>query len=119
MRNLRLQRARIHNLAERSVGRQRQKVTRNVEGPRLQRALVRFLLHVGRFGSNVDQILRHVRRKRLVLGEQKIQCLAVETSPLIIRPEIRRVIPTLLEVLIPRRPLLPIPALLVGQFNRR
>ena len=71
MRNLRLQSARIDDLAQRSVRRQRQQIPRDIEGPRLQRALVRILLHLGRLRRDADQILSHVRRKRFVLREQK------------------------------------------------
>ena len=60
-----------------------------------------------------------MRRKRFILGKQKIQSLAVELAPLVIRAEVGCVIPALLEILIPRRPLLPVPSLLVCKFNRR
>ena len=48
MRNLRLQRARIHDLAQRSVDRQRQQIAREVKSPRPQGAIVGFLLHLRR-----------------------------------------------------------------------
>ena len=41
-----LQRSRIHDLAQRSIGRQRQQVSRDVKRPRPQRPLVRILLHI-------------------------------------------------------------------------
>ena len=40
VRDLRFQRARIDDFAQRSIGRQRQQITRDVEGPRAQGALV-------------------------------------------------------------------------------
>ena len=46
--HLGLQRARIHDLAQRGVGRQRQQIARHVEGPRPQRPLEALRLHLRR-----------------------------------------------------------------------
>ena len=119
VRHLVLQGARIDDFAQRRIRRQRQQVAGDIESPRLERSFIRVLFHVGGLGSNVDQVLRHVQRKRVVLGKQEVHSLPIQLPPLIIRSEIRCVVPALAKVLITRRPLLPIPALLVGQFNRR
>src|SRR6202030_3391370 len=61
---------------------------------------------------------RHVRRERFILGEKKIQRLAVKLARLGIRTEVWDVVTAFLEILITRRAFLTIPALLVRQFNR-
>ena len=78
----------------------------------------RLLLHLGRLGRDVDQVLRHVRRECFVLRKKKIQCLAVELSRLVVGAEVGNVVAALLKILIARRALLTVPALFVGQFNR-
>ena len=47
-RHLRLQRARIHNLPQRSIRRQRQQIPRRIERPRLQRPRIALRLHLRR-----------------------------------------------------------------------
>src|SRR5580658_9146503 len=108
---------RVDDLPQRSIRSQRQQVARDVKGPRLQRALVRFLLHLGRLGRDADQVLRHMRRERLVLGEEKIKRLTIERASFAVGAELRRVIAAFFEVLIAGRTLLPVPALLVGQLD--
>ncbi len=119
MRHLRLKGPRIDDLPQRSIRSQRQQVARDVKRARLQRAFVRFLLHLGRLRGDADQVLRHVRREPLILGKKKIQRFAIELAGFVIGAEVGRVVATLFEVLIARRALLPIPALFVSQLDRR
>ncbi len=58
-RNLVLQRACADNLAQRSVGRQRQQIAREIESTGAQGALVGLLLHLLRLGRAVPQIAEH------------------------------------------------------------
>ncbi len=117
VRHLRLQRARVHDFAERSVRSERQQVARNVEGPGLKSALVGFLLHVGRLGRDADQVLRHVGGERVVLGEKKIQSFAVELAGYVVGAELGRVVAAPLEILVAGGALLAVPSLFVGQFD--
>jgi len=68
--------------------------------------------------SNAGQVKRHPVGERLVLGEKNFDRLAVERPAGCVFKG-RGKITALLEVLIARRPLLPIPALLVGDHDGR
>ena len=118
MRHLRLESARVDDLSQRSIRSQRQKIARNIESPGTQRSLVRVLLHVGRLRRNPAEILKHRLRQLLVVGKQLIDGLPVKPPRRSIFPEIRRVVTALPEILVARRTLLPVPALLVRNHDR-
>ncbi len=117
VRDLDLQRTGVDDLAQRRVGSQRQQVARDVEGAGLQRALVLLLLHVGGLGGDADEVLRHVRRERVIFCKKTIQRLAVEIAGFVVGPKVGGVVAALLEILIAGGALLAVPALLVGQFD--
>src|SRR5256885_1243358 len=116
---LRFQGPCIYYFAERRVGCKRQQVTRNIEGPGLESALVSFLLHLRRFGRNLGEIAEHLFRKRFILRKKTVNGSPVEFSCSIIYAEIRRVVAAFSEVLITSGALLPVPALLIGDHNGR
>ena len=118
MPDLRFQRPRVHDLAERCVRRQRQQVARNVERARAQRSLVSVRLHLRRPRRNARQILKCPLRNVFVRGKKKFNRLRIERPRRrALRAKIRRVVAALFKVLIARRSLLPIPPLLVNQHH--
>ena len=70
MRNLALQSSCVDDLSQGRVGRQRQQVTRDVERPGPQRALVSVLLHLSRLRGYSHQVMKHLLRKRFVLRKK-------------------------------------------------
>ena len=72
-RDLRLQGARVHNLSQRGVGRQRQQVAGNVKGARPQGALVGLLRHLPRLGGPSHQVLEVQFAEFAVLGKRETQ----------------------------------------------
>ena len=118
VRDLVLQRPRIHDLAQRGVGGQGQEVAREVEGARAQRALVDLRLHLRGPWRALLQIAEHPLGGALVLGEQELDGFAVEPPRFFVVAEIGGVVAALLEVLIAGGALLAVPALLDRKSTR-
>ncbi len=114
MGNLGFEGARVDDLSERRVGRERQKIARNIEGAGAQRALVRVRLHFNGTWSNAGEIFEGPLRNFFVGGEQAGDGFAIETRRRSIALKARSVVTALPEVLIASRALLSVPALLVG-----
>src|ERR1700729_3136552 len=121
MADLSFQRARIDDLPERSIRGQRQQITRNVKSACAQRPFVGFGFHVRGTRRDAGEILEGLLRALLVAREQGPNRLVIEGARRCARKaaagarnlEVRRVVSALLEVLVTRRPLLAVPALLV------
>ena len=116
-RNLRFQGARVHDLAQGRVGRERQQVARHVEGPRLQGAVVGLRLHRLGAGDALAQGFVDGGGGALVGGEKVVDRIAVEFGGRGIGAEFGKVPAGFLEVLIARGALLPVPALLIHQHD--
>ena len=101
-RDLRLQRARIDDLAEGSVGGQRQQIARYVEGAGAQGALVRLLLHVDGTRRAFLQVAEHARRDSLILGEKVLNRVAEERARDAAAAEIGHVVVRMGKILIAR-----------------
>ena len=117
--NLGFQSARVDDLAQRCVGGQRQKVARDIKGPRLQRAVVALLLHVGRLRHLVLQRGEHGLENAVIAGEEVLDGFAIAVRGCGIGAEVRHVPAALSEILVSRGPFLPVPALLVDQHDGR
>src|ERR1039458_969411 len=102
-RHLRLQSACADDLAQRSVGRQRQQVTRKVESAGAQSALVGVLLHFNRLGRALPQIAEHLVGEMPIFGEEQVHGLAVESPRPGIFRKVGNKVSALLEVLIDRK----------------
>src|SRR5690242_7706621 len=100
-RDLRLQRACVYDLPERSVRREWQQIARDVEGASAQSALIRLLRHLGRLRYLSRQIARHLVGEMLVLRKEELQSLNVELAVLFTR-ELGNVEAALFEILISR-----------------
>ena len=72
VRHLVFERARVDDLTQRSVGRERQQVAGNIEGAGPQRALVGLLLHLVGLGRDAGQVQEHAVRQSFVFREQGI-----------------------------------------------
>src|ERR1019366_837356 len=110
-------RARADNLAQRSVGRQRQKVPRKVERAGAQDALVEVRLHLNRPGYAVPQIAEHLLREVTIFGEQEVDGLAVQGARAGILRKIGNKISALLEILIAGGAFLSVPAWFVDDYG--
>ena len=115
-RDLRFQCAGVRDLAERRVRRERQEIPGCIEGTGLERALVGFGLHRLRPGDASLERLEHPRAEPLVRRKLRLDRGGVAVQ---FGAKIPRGVPTgVAEVLVARRALLPIPALLVDKLDR-
>ncbi len=115
-RHLRLERPRVHDLSQRRIRRQRQQIPRHIKRPRLQRPLIRLLLHRLRLRDGRGQRPRHALAHLVIAAKQQLYRLPEQPR---LPRQIGRVPPRPPKILVPRRALLPIPALLVLKHNRR
>ncbi len=112
-RHLRLQGARTDNLAQRSVGRKRQQITRKVERPGAQGSLVSFLLHLLRFRRAALEIAEHRFGEVAVFAKNLVDSIDIKLAGVGVVVKIGNVVAAFLEVLIAGRSLLSIPSRLV------
>ena len=108
-----------HNLPERGIGGQRKQIPGHVEGAGFQRALVGFRLQRLRARNAAAQQLQHCRGGALVGGEEVLDRMRVELGRSRILRKIREIPARFEEILVPRRPLLAVPPLLVHQHDGR
>ena len=114
-RDLRFERAGVDDLAERGVGRQRQQVAGYVEGACLQSPVVALLLHLRGLCNLRLQRLEHALGEFVIRRKQSFNRFAVELGCVAVRAEVGHVPAALFEILVPCRPLLSVPSLLVDE----
>ena len=115
-RDLRLQSSGIHDLAEGSVRRQRKQISRDIECTSLQSAFIGFRLHGFGLPNRGLQGIQHSGANLVVSGKER--CYDSRKLWRLLA-KIRGMPTGQPEVLVARRALLTVPALLIHQFDRR
>ena len=115
--HLRLEGARVDDLAEGGIGGQRQQVSCHIEGPRLEGAVVGFGLHLLGTDDALAEGFVNCGGGALVGREKAPDGVAVKVGGGGVGAEVREVPAGFLEVLIAGGAFLAVPALLVDQYD--